>query len=54
MHNKKYIYTMYIYSICTIFAIYSVYPMGILWVCYGYPMVKILHVYCMDSVWTGK
>ena len=31
---------MYIYSISAKIAILSVYPMGILWELYGYPMVK--------------
>ena len=29
--SKKYIYTKYIYSKCTIFAFFGFYPMGILW-----------------------
>ena len=38
--HKKYIYTMYIYSKSTKFAFFVLYPMGILWVWYGYPMVQ--------------
>ena len=37
--NKKYIYTKYIYSICSIiaenWAVSYGYPMGIVWVSYG-------------------
>ena len=39
--NKKYIYTMYIYSIRANMQEMMQYPMVILWVSYGYPMVRI-------------
>ena len=38
--NKKYIYTMYIYSKSAKIAFFELYPMGILWECYGYPMAR--------------
>ena len=38
--NKKYIYTMYIYSISMCMQKMAEYPTVILWVSYGYPTVK--------------
>jgi len=38
--NKKYIYTMYIYSKSANFAFLRFYPIVILWLSYSYPMVN--------------
>ena len=42
--DKKYIYTMYIYSICAIFCIFRV-------LCYGYLMGIIWESNGVDSTW---
>lgn len=39
--GKLYIYTTYIYSMCSLYEKQGLYPTVILWVWYGYPMVRV-------------
>lgn len=39
---------MYIYSKSKNFAFFIFYPMGILWLCYGYPMVSVSFWYLFE------
>ena len=51
--NKKYIYTMYIYSKSKNFAFFIFYPMGILWLWYGYLMVRVSFWYVFACFGAG-